>query len=69
MHNFGIMSKLKNDGLFRRLFWQPVGQGEFLVTLLWLIRMTLVQVVKKIGRYLVCLLSCCSLSLFTCNSQ
>lgn len=51
LQNFGIMTKLENDGLFRSLFWQSVGQGEFLGKLLWLIRMTLVQVVEKVDRY------------------
>lgn len=59
LQNFDIRSKLKNDGLFLfgSLFWRSVGQGEFFVKLLWLIRITLVQVVERVGRYLVCLLS------------
>lgn len=67
LQSFDIMNKLKNDCLFRSLFWQSV--REFFVKLLWLIRLTLVQVVGKVSRYLVCLLSCCSLNLCGCNSQ
>lgn len=47
LQNLDISSKLKNDVLFSSLFWQSVGQGEFLVKFLWLIWMTLYRWLRK----------------------
>lgn len=46
-----------------------MGQGEFLVKLLWVVKVVLVQLVEKVDRHLVHLLSCCSLSVYSGNSQ